>query len=79
MDIGMLWFDNNPKSSLETKIKRAAYFYEKKYGRKPNLCFVHPTMLKTPGEQTIAGLKTRPSRSVLPNHFWIGIEKESKK
>ncbi len=42
MDTGMLWFDNDPRKDLVTKINLASDYYFKKYGRKPDLCFVHP-------------------------------------
>ncbi len=79
MNIGMLWFDNDPKTSLPIKIERAAAYYRQKYGRKPNVCFVHPSMLASEtnntNEQKLVrgGIEIRPSKSVLPNHFWIGI------
>jgi hypothetical protein len=72
MDIGMLWFDNDPKADLYSKIARAADYYQKKYGQLPDLCFVHPTMLKV--ENVRSGkIEVRTNRSVLPNHFWIGL------
>jgi len=45
MNAGMLWFDNDPKTALTAKIERAAYYYRHKYGRDPNLCLIHPSML----------------------------------
>ena len=45
MNIGMLWFDNDPKTGLDKKIERAAAYYRTKYGRTPTLCFVHPSMM----------------------------------
>lgn len=79
MNIGMLWFDNDPKAGVEVKIERAAAYYQGKYGRQPNLCYVHPSML--PGESGEAQarplragrVEVRPSPTVLPNHFWIGV------
>jgi hypothetical protein len=79
MNIGMLWFDNDSKAELSTKIERAALYYREKYGNKPNVCFVHPSMVKPePSEESnktiIRGeIELRTSKSVLPNHFWIGI------
>jgi len=72
MNIGMLWFDNDPKSDLAVKLRRAAAYYQSKYGQKPTLCFVHPSMVKngTPAE---SGIELRTTRSVLPNHFWLGV------
>jgi len=71
MKTGMLWFDNDPKADLQTKIARAADYYQKKYGQKPDLCYVHPTMLSTTTRAD--GVDVRPNRQVLPNHFWIGV------
>lgn len=71
MNIGMLWFDNDTKADLAVKIRRASDYYQVKYGRKPNLCFVHPTMVAAPTQD--AGVEIRTTRSVLPNHFWLGI------
>jgi hypothetical protein len=80
MNIGMLWFDNDPKAELTLKVERAAAYYRNKYGRQPTLCFVHPSMIgSTPvenGEQTslkTGNIEVRSTRSVLPNHFWIGV------
>lgn len=72
MNIGMLWFDNDPKAGLETKLERAAIYYQKKYGKTPDLCFVHPSMLGQ-DKPPLSPIEVRPSRSVLPHHFWIGV------
>ena len=45
MDVGMLWFDNDRRKDLSSKVTRAANYYREKYGRAPNVCFVHPSML----------------------------------
>ena len=85
MNIGMLWFDNDAKCELSGKIERAVTYYQKKYGRRPDICFIHPCMLNSNGSIEekngekpkpilIAGnVEIRTSRSVLPNHLWIGI------
>ncbi len=81
MNVGMLWFDNDPKAALATKVERAATYYRTKYGRTPTLCFVHPTTLSAAGlpeerdgkGYLAAGIEVRSHRSVLPNHFWIGV------
>lgn len=72
MDIGMLWFDNDPKLDLPAKIQQAASYYHKKYGRQPTLCFVHPSMLAESGEKP-QGIEVKPHQMVLPNHLWLGI------
>jgi hypothetical protein len=72
MHTGMLWFDDS-SATLNSKIQKAADYYHKKYGRLPDLCLVHPNMLKDvkvdEGKITI-----RPYRPVLPGHIWIGVE-----
>ncbi len=90
MNIGMLWFDNDPKVNLDTKIERAALYYAHKYGKNPTLCFVHPSMLSNNGSKSAAQgaapgapdqvrnlvtgkIEVRSNRSVLPNHFWLGL------
>ncbi len=78
MNIGMLWFDNDNKVDLVTRIQRAAAYYRDKYGRAPNLCFVHPSMMgSTPISTNGSGIEVRTTRSVLPNHFWLGVNTTS--
>lgn len=72
MDEGMLWFDNDPKSTLAKKVERAVQYYREKYGTDPNICLVHPSALKE--GQEMPPIAVRPYRPVLPNHFWLGIE-----
>lgn len=45
MNNGMLWFDNDPATTLPAKVARAADYFRRKYGRVPDLCMVHPSML----------------------------------
>lgn len=72
MNIGMLWFDNDPKTNLEGKVERAAAYYRTKYGHAPNICYVHPSMLQVDPSKAGA-VEVRSNKSVLPNHFWIGV------
>lgn len=77
MKIGMLWFDGDRSVDLSTRIERAAVYYREKYGRMPNLCLLHP---KTSGESTprlVSGVKILTNFSVLPDHFWLGIEEQT--
>ena len=74
MHTGMLWFDNS-QSALNVKIQKAVDYYHKKYGRIPDLCLVHPSMLeKDQMKLEVNKLTVRPYRPVLPGHIWIGIE-----
>jgi hypothetical protein len=77
MHTGMLWFDNS-QTTLNIKIQKAVDYYHKKYGRSPDLCLVHPSMLdaqeRNQRQLEINKLTVRPYRPVLPGHIWIGIE-----
>jgi len=73
MDVGMLWFDNDPKSDLNTKINRAAAYYRLKYGQSPNLCFVHPNLLDDSREES-GPIQICSNSSIILNHFWLGIQ-----
>ena len=82
MDVGMLWFDCDKKVDFDVKVKNAATYYYKKYGHNPNLCYVHPSMLTTNGSKTKKSKSTenveiRSSKSLLPNHFWLGVNQEN--
>ncbi len=74
MNIGMLWFDNDHKADLATKIQKAVTYYHNKYGKTPNLCLMHPRTLGN-HSWSGAGIEVRTTRSVLPNHFWLGVNK----
>jgi len=75
MHTGMLWFDNDPKTTLSVKIQKAMDYYNKKFGRIPDICLVHPSMLDSGQKQFDLGkLTNRPYRPVMPGHLWIGVE-----
>ena len=67
MHTGMLWFDDT-QTTLDNKIKKAAEYYQKKYGRTPDLCLVHPSMMS---DSVVEGEKitVRAYRPVLPGHI----------
>lgn len=73
MHTGMLWWDGS-SIPLAQKIQKAVEYYMRKYGRKPDLCLVHPSMLEKEQSTEIDGLTVRPYRPVLAGHIWIGIE-----
>lgn len=73
MDIGMLWSDDDGRRSLAEKVARAAEYFRNKYGEQPTVCYVHPSLLPAGGETTAAGMRLLPSKSVLLNHFWLGV------
>ncbi len=77
MEIGMLWYDDSP-TGLKDRVERAADYYLAKHGRQPNLCFVHPDMLKTE-EDKAKGVVIRKGKGVMPGHFWIGVDESQVK
>ncbi|MFM8367572.1 MAG: hypothetical protein ACKOBD_02315 [Chloroflexota bacterium] len=77
MHTGLLWYDNDPRTTLSVKIQKAMEYYNKKFGRKPDICLVHPSMMDVNQVQLELGkLVIRPYRPVMPGHFWIGTEEQ---
>lgn len=75
METGLLWFDDNPKVPFANKVESAARRYRERFGRSPDVCYVHP--------ETRAGATAMPahvrvvtSSAVRPNHFWIGVKSQ---
>jgi hypothetical protein len=73
MDVGMMWFDPDPRAGLGDKIERAAAYYRGKYGCTPTLCYVHPATAGVGSPPAVNGVEVRTTRSVLPNHYWLGV------
>jgi len=82
---GLLWYDDDPGRDLAEKIRRAAQRYRKKFGRSPNICYVHPSVMSSlvpegNGEgqgdkaQKVGGMQVASLPSVLQHHFWLGQE-----
>jgi hypothetical protein len=72
MEIGMLWYNDGPLP-LKDRVIQAASYYTEKYGREPNLCFVHPGMLDSE-EGNANGIVIRKDKGIMPGHFWIGVD-----
>lgn len=73
MNTGMLWYDGRADRPLEGRILEACKYYTDKYGAVPNVCHVNPSMIPD-GDKRMGGLAVVGVRTVLPNHFWIGVE-----
>ena len=73
MNEGLLWLDADPKRALQEKVAQAAERYRRKYGCKPNLCYVNPIHLAGVAAE-YGGVRVEPMRNVLKYHFWIGVE-----
>ena len=79
MRVGMLWYDDDRRQELGDKVGRAANHYRSKYGRIPNLCMANPKTLGKNPPKEVEGLQLRSSGSVLPHHFWLGVDDKSRK
>jgi len=66
---GTLWFDDSKSRTFTEKVERAADYFQRKYGQKPTLCVV---WAETEVED-VDGIEVMGSRSVQPDHFWIGV------
>ena len=75
MNIGMMWFDNNPKTPLTVKVREASAHYRAKYGKTPDTCLVNPSMLAEPQMQE-GKVIIRSMRSIMPGHLWIGVDEK---
>ena len=82
MQVGLLWFDNDPHRGLTAKIEDAAHRYREKFGRPPDTCYVNNLILSRGPEMVAAPsfadhvLRVVPAANILPHHFWVGEEGE---
>lgn len=71
--LGWLWFDNDPTTSLEAKVRSGAEHYRRKFGSLPRLCYVNQGSLAEP-DAHCGHLKVKGASNVLPGHFLFVIE-----
>lgn len=76
VSLGWLWFDDDPKTSLEQKVSLAAARFQQKFGRQPRMCYVSPRAL---GEAPAAWepLHVQAASNVLPGHFLFVLEEQA--
>lgn len=74
LDWGLLWFDNSDKPRNQ-KIIDAATRYRQKHGRRPNLCYVHPSEMEGMCGM-VDGVTIVADAATLKHHYWIGVAKE---
>jgi hypothetical protein len=72
MQVGLLWYDDDPKKTLGTKIEQAQARYVEKYGHTPNACYINPEANALDTKKH--GLRIVPARGVRPNYLWIGVD-----
>ncbi len=76
MDIGLLWYDDDPKKTLERKIGEAAERYRQRFGAQPNVCHVHGEKTEDRRQATIGNRQVAviPNQAIRPHYFWVGLE-----
>lgn len=78
MKKGMMWFNNDSKSkSMAIAIDEAIDFYFRKHNIKPTTCYVHPSAIDDTNlisEALILNIEIIPSKYILKNNLWIGVE-----
>lgn len=72
MNYGMLWLDDDKERPLVEKVQRAVAYYCDKYAQVPTVCLVNEQMVAA--ETAVAGLKVKGSQTILPHHFWLGVD-----
>jgi hypothetical protein len=77
LEIGLLWFDDSKKKTLEEKVReaKAAYCAKSRFaGRTPDTCFVHRAMLPR-GQKAIRmdGVQIVVSPTIPHHHLLIGV------
>ena len=76
LTLGLLWFDDDPKRPLPSKIQAAAQRYLEKFGQRPDTCYVHPNALSQ-GKFSLDGIKVVASPLVQPDCLLVGIREKS--
>jgi hypothetical protein len=76
VSLGWLWFDDDPKTSLEEKISQAAARFGQKFGRPPRVCYVSQKALdnRSPAPGSV---QVRAASNVLPGHFLFVVEEQA--
>lgn len=73
MNEGMLWYDGDKQRTLEDKVRRAAEYYQEKYGKQPNICMINANIDVDGASKALGTIEIVSAKNVLPNHFWVGI------
>ncbi len=76
VNLGWLWFDDDPKTSLDEKVTLASTRFRQKFGRLPRVCYVSQKVL---GDLQLAPshVQVRTASNVLPGHFLFVVEEQA--
>lgn len=72
MEVGELFYIEDPSLNLEERVLWAADRYQKRFGQQPTLCLIHPSLLKK-GQKRFGRLRLEAKKSVLPTYLWMGV------
>lgn len=81
MRSGLMWLDDDPRKSLDTKVRDAAARYRQRLGQAPRLCLVHAPADAAPEDAREIALGADVATAVLvtasrlvPRHcLWLGL------
>jgi hypothetical protein len=68
---GMMWYDNDPKLDISTRIQRAVAYYLRKFGKQPDICMVHPITIEKEWTK-VENVFVYKANYIQPNNFWLG-------
>jgi hypothetical protein len=74
MKTGMMWAFDDPRKPLEVQVAIAAKYYYEKYGKAPETCRVHPSLLGGLAQVNVTFISVKPMKEILPNSLWMGCE-----
>ncbi|MFN8475187.1 MAG: hypothetical protein U0822_23595 [Anaerolineae bacterium] len=75
MDIGLLWYDRDPRTPFAAKVALAAERYQERFGLEPNLVLVHPSALSEGA--AAPGFEVRANAYVRPHHLMLGYDADA--
>lgn len=73
MFMGFMYYDNDTREDLKTKVLRLAARYSARFGQTPNVCIMHPGLVPAVNGW---GIEVKGMREVMPNYFWIGVREQ---
>lgn len=71
MSLGLLYRERRAKDELADRILRAASAYQRMYGRRPEVCYVHPSCQE--GLATLPQMEVRADEQIQPDQFYLGL------
>lgn len=85
MQIGLMWYDDDPKRVVEDKVRHGAERYREKHGRWPNTCYIHADGPSSPSDDPDAAcdsgafegrIRLVRATNILRHHYWLGESTE---